>query len=305
MVGVSGEDRWRAWIAGTQRPEESTTADPETVLSLLEQIVSTARAAHPNLDVDELAFVTHVRRSVSSLEPHHLDALRCLHAADLWLAFACAYQIAGAPERFSDHCHSVTDQTLRRMGIAGATMEDMKQQLSEKLFASRDCGRSRFLAYAGRGPLTAWVAISLQRIAQSFRRHEASARVRHQAVAREGQAGAVSPELLLLKNQYRTEFSQAFAAAFAGLSDRERTILRLHLLGRLRLDQIAPMFQVDASTISRWLTTARASILAQSRRLLADRLRVSTREFTSIARLLRSQIDVSLSSLLNDDSVSR
>jgi RNA polymerase sigma-70 factor (ECF subfamily) len=91
----------------------------------------------------------------------------------------------------------------------------------------------------------------------------------------------------------------------AGLSDRERTLLRLHLLGRLRLDQIAPMFQVDASTISRWLAAARAGILAQTRKFLAGRLHVSSREFTSIARLLRSQIDVSLARLLKDDPLAR
>jgi RNA polymerase sigma-70 factor (ECF subfamily) len=301
MVGVSAEDRYRAWIVGAQTTNALAMAGRDVVAPLLDEILAAGRGAHPTLGIDELAFVTHLGRIVSGQGLDWAEALRRLHAADLWLAFACAQRIEGAFDRFEQHCHAVADLALRRMGISAGLIQDVKQQLSEKLLANGSAQGSRFLAYAGRGPLTAWVTISLQRIAQSFRRGESSARMRHQAVARAGQSDAVSPEILLFKHQYRADFSQAFAAAFAGLSHRERTVLRLHLLGRLRLDQIAPMFQVDPSTISRWMATARADVLAQTRRFLANRLPVSSQEFQSIARLLRSQIDISLSTLLQDD----
>jgi RNA polymerase sigma-70 factor (ECF subfamily) len=144
------------------------------------------------------------------------------------------------------------------------------------------------------------VAVSAQRTALSLRRKEVSAQARHRAAAAEELAASVHPELAYLKRTYRAPFVECFEAAFAGLTNRERTLLRLHLVSRLRLDQIAPMFQVNISTVSRWLAGARESLLAQTREGLGRRLHVSPGEFDSLARLLQSQIDVSLVRLLAD-----
>jgi RNA polymerase sigma-70 factor (ECF subfamily) len=113
------------------------------------------------------------------------------------------------------------------------------------------------------------------------------------------------PELGYLKQRYRAAFAEAFEGALGAITDRERTLLRLHLLQRLRLDQIAPMFHVDTSTVSRWLAAARASLLAHTREQLASRFEISSEEFGSIARLVQSQIDVSLVRLLADDPPER
>ncbi len=156
----------------------------------------------------------------------------------------------------------------------------------------------RILSYAGRGPLAAWVAVSAQRTALSLRRKEASAQARHRAAAAEEFVDSIHPELAYLKRTYRAAFVTCFEEAFAALTNRERTLLRLHLVSRLRLEQMAPMFQVNISTISRWLAGARDSLLTQTREGLSRRLHLAPGEFDSLARLLRSQIDVSLVRLL-------
>lgn len=181
--------------------------------------------------------------------------------------------------------------------------------MREKLFIGGDVGGGdaeepgagpRILSYAGRGPLAAWVAVSAQRTALSLRRKEVSAQARHRAAAAEDLAGSVHPELAYLKRTYRAAFATCFEEAFGALTSRERTLLRLHLVSRLRLDQIAPMFQVNISTVSRWLAAARESLLTQTRDGLSRRLHLSPGEFDSLARLLQSQIDVSLVRLLAD-----
>jgi RNA polymerase sigma-70 factor (ECF subfamily) len=144
------------------------------------------------------------------------------------------------------------------------------------------------------------VAVSAQRTALSLRRKEASAQARHRAAAAEELAESVHPELAYLKRTYRAAFVTCFEEAFAALTSRERTLLRLHLVSRLRLEQMAPMFQVNISTVSRWLAGARDSLLTQTREGLSRRLHLSPGEFESLARLLRSQIDVSLVRLLAD-----
>jgi RNA polymerase sigma-70 factor (ECF subfamily) len=58
------------------------------------------------------------------------------------------------------------------------------------------------------------------------------------------------------------------------------------------------MFQVNISTVSRWLASARESLLVQTRDGLSRQLHLAPGEFDSLARLLHSQIDVSLVRLL-------
>jgi RNA polymerase sigma-70 factor (ECF subfamily) len=227
-------------------------------------------------------------------------ALEEVRAGDLYLAFACAEQVPGALAAFEAACGAAIEAALRAPAAAPFG-DDARQVLYERLFVGDGGGPPRILGYAGRGPLAAWVAVSARRTALSLRRHETSARAHHAAAGRQEIEAGIHPELGYLKRKYQTAFAQAFEDAFGEVTDRERTLLRLHLQQRLRLEQIALMFHVDMSTVSRWLAAARARILARTRALLAERLRVSPAEFASMARLLRSQIDVSLARLLGPE----
>jgi RNA polymerase sigma-70 factor (ECF subfamily) len=283
----------------------------------LERILTAGRATHPHLVVDEDRFLAHVTRHLPADPTGWPDALERLHGADLYLAFACAEQVPGALAAFEAACQAAIDGALRDQ-VTASFADDAKQLVRERLFlggaedpddgdqpaagAITTAAEPRILHYAGRGPLAAWVAVSARRTALSIRRGEVSRRARDAAAAAEdGLAAAVHPELSYLKHAYRSAFAAAFEAAFAAITDRERTLLRLHLISRLRLDQIAPMFHVNASTISRWLASARETLVTQTREGLAERLHVATGEVASVARLLQSQVDVSLARLLADD----
>ena len=52
------------------------------------------------------------------------------------------------------------------------------------------------------------------------------------------------------------------------------------------------------STVARWRADARDKLLAGTRRFFREQVRVSAGEFDSILRLIGSQLDVSLSRLL-------
>jgi RNA polymerase sigma-70 factor (ECF subfamily) len=281
-----------------------SAAEAAAASAALAQVVTAARAAHPHLDVDAGRFVAHVARHAPAAPGEWAETLERLHAGDLYLALACAEDVAGALAVFEELCGAAVDGVLR--SSPDDVRDDVKQLLRERLFVGDGEGGAgpRILTYAGRGPLAGWVAVSAQRTAHSLQRHEASTRARH-ARARHELPAALHPELGYLKQKYRAAFAEAFEGALGAITDRERTLLRLHLLQRLRLDQIAPMFHVDTSTVSRWLAAARASLLAHTRELLATRFDVSSEEFGSIARLVQSQIDVSLVRLLADDPPER
>ncbi len=293
-------------VPGGVRPP--TADEVEGAGRALREILAAAVAVHGHLAVDEGRFLAHLARHIPAAPEQWVPALARVHAADLYLAFACADQVPGALAVFEGTCGSIIDNALSGQATA-AFADDAKQLVREKLFIGGDAGAGegdepaagpRILSYAGRGPLAAWVAVSAQRTALSLRRKEASAHARHRAAAAEELAASVHPELAYLKRTYRAAFVTSFEEAFAALTNRERTLLRLHLVSRLRLEQMAPMFQVNISTISRWLAGARESLLTQTREGLSRTLHLSPGEFDSLARLLRSQIDVSLVRLLAD-----
>ena len=279
---------------------EPTAEEVQGAAQALREILKAAEAVHGHLAVDGGRFLAHVARHIPAAPDEWVVALGRVHAADLYLAFACAEQVPGALAVFEGLCGAVIDGALSGQATA-AFADDAKQLVREKLFIGGDVdepGGPRILSYAGRGPLAAWVAVSAQRTALSLRRHEVAAHARHRAAAAEELAASVHPELAYLKRTYRTAFAECFEAALASLGNRERTLLRLHLISRLRLDQIAPMFQVNISTVSRWLAAARESLLTYTREGLSRRLHIAPGEFDSLARLLQSQIDVSLARLL-------
>jgi RNA polymerase sigma factor (sigma-70 family) len=153
----------------------------------------------------------------------------------------------------------------------------------------------------GRGGLAAWVRVVATREAARLLRKER----RHEPTEDDELARVLAPdagpELDYLKRLYRDEFKNAVHAAIAGLSDRERLVLRQHALDGLSIDQLAALHRVHRATTARWIAGARKAVLDGTRRALTDRLRLRPAELDSILRLIDSQLDVSLPGLLRDE----
>ncbi len=76
-------------------------------------------------------------------------------------------------------------------------------------------------------------------------------------------------------------------------------MLRLYFMSGLSLEKIGAHYRVHQSTVTRWIAAARSAILGTTRRLIGQRLQLSPTEFDSLAGLLRSELDLSLSVLLD------
>jgi RNA polymerase sigma-70 factor (ECF subfamily) len=74
----------------------------------------------------------------------------------------------------------------------------------------------------------------------------------------------------------------------------------MHLLDGASIDRIAAVHSVHRATAARWLERIRERLASGTRRLLQERLRVSRDELASLVRLIDSQLDLSLSTLLSD-----
>ncbi|MCW5809334.1 MAG: helix-turn-helix domain-containing protein, partial [Deltaproteobacteria bacterium] len=97
---------------------------------------------------------------------------------------------------------------------------------------------------------------------------------------------------------YRAEFREALVAALGGLADRARAVLRLRFVDGLELAQIGRLYRVHESTASRWISAALDDIHRATRDHLVARLAITDATAASVARMVHSQLDLSIARLL-------
>jgi RNA polymerase sigma-70 factor (ECF subfamily) len=279
--------------------------DHQALEAALGELMDACAAAWPGLAVDTGGFLKHVAERIEESDDV-ISALRSIHGPDLYLAFGCA---SGAPralaaleERFLPEVAGYIAQIDRSPMFA----DEVRQTLRERLLvASRAEGgamqRPKIAEYTGRGALGAWLRVSSVRIALNMRRGV------KREVASEGdktpelRAPGIDPEMDYLKTRYKEEFKEVFKTTLESLSGDERTVLRLHYLDGLTLDQIAVAYRVHRSTAARWLAQSREKIVDETKRLLQQRLNANPAEVESLLAVVRSQLDVSIYKFLNKD----
>ena len=264
----------------------------------LARLAATGAEAWPALSLPPADFAAHLAQRIPAEASDLAAALDELHAADLYLACACARDVPGAIAAFEATHGGVVASFIARIDRAPSFVGEVMQLVRQRVFVGSVDTPPRIRGYAGRGPLAGWVGIAAQRIALDLvDREKVEARARERAVADE--IGAeLDPELQYIKERYRDAFERAFARAVEDLGSRERALLRLQIAGGLTLEQIGTMYKVNASTVSRWIAGVRTALLSETERLLRAELSLSPPEFTSLARVLASQMDISVSRLL-------
>ncbi len=250
-----------------------------------------ARAAWPDIDVDEAWFAAAIaRRLPPDLDP--IAGLASLRVPDLYLACACVRGQADALRAFESSFGAQLEAAARRGGASAP--DEVVACLRERLLVGPG---AKLHDYAGAGPLARWLKIAAQRLAIDMGRSD---RTRGNDPGSRGDSelvdriGSEDPELLLLKQRYREVFKQAFSQAMQALTARARTMLRLHLIHGLSIDEIAPMHEVHRATAARWLAAARTEVLENSRARLGVLLAADAQEVESIMHLIASRLDVSI-----------
>lgn len=299
-------DAWQG--AGAARADAPPPARDEALEAALTAALQAGRARWPELALPPELFVAHLASIVPATEPAPARAIAALHAEDLYLACACANDVPLAIERFEEaHLHSLGAVLGAALSSTPADVDEVRQRLRVRLFVGSAVGdssgegrRPLVRSYSGRGALSAWVRVAAVRLALTLARDAAIGARAGRRASDEGALAArwVDPEVAFIKDRYRREFEDAFGVALGSVSDRERALLRLHVVGGLSLDRIGKMYSVDRSTVSRWLAEARRVLLDNTEAALRDRLGVAPAEFASMARLFTSQLEIDLPELL-------
>jgi RNA polymerase sigma-70 factor, ECF subfamily len=290
MAGLAASYRG----ASRSRAREAGGEEPPDLESVLAELCAQARAAHPEIALEDAAFAAHLARCQAPLSA----APGAAFAGDLFLACAALAGNTAAVAKLRESCGPIVARYLRPLAAPRGFLDELGQELWTALLVGRPDAPPRLAAYSGRGPLAGFVGITAQRIALDGLRHQgAEARAKARGAA-ESAAVARDAEAGFIKRRYRTQFEQAIRTALDSLENRERMILRMYVVDGLTVDRIAKSYQVSQSTVSRWLAAARARVLADARRILHERLPLSESEFESLVGLMVSQIDLSVSTLL-------
>jgi RNA polymerase sigma-70 factor, ECF subfamily len=220
------------------------------------------------------------------------------HAADLALALGVARGEPAAVRRFDAEVGPEMAAAARAVDRDPSFVDEVRQRTRIRIVVGEAGTPPRIAGYGGAGPLRAWVAIAAQRLALNAKRDarvgaSAGPDVLADLVDREP-----DPELRHLKTLYRAEFRAALSAALAALTDRQRALLRLRFVDGLELAQIGRLYRVHESTASRWIAAALDDIARATREGLIARLAVTTETADSVARLVQSQLDLSIARLL-------
>jgi RNA polymerase sigma-70 factor (ECF subfamily) len=288
-----------AFAQSRRSPGSRSAPEPGDLEPILAAVVRRAEERWPGIRVDAAAFVRHLaeRLPEDTADIEAIEAIKAAATDDLYLAFGCLAGDKGALLAFEQAYLRDVGAFVASIDRSAAFADEVRQALRDKLFAA-DVGQPKIAEYAGSGALGGWVRVAAMRIALNLRRGAQRAATAGRASVEGALTETLSPELAYLKERYREAFAEALAAAVNELSDRDRALLRLYHVDSLQLEAMAALYRVHLSTVSRWLTRAREQVAEATTRHLQGRLGVGASDVNSIAALVLSQIDVSLTRLL-------
>jgi RNA polymerase sigma-70 factor (ECF subfamily) len=286
-----------AALAGTDVPPAPLVEPDRAELDeALATEIAAARAAWPSVDEPTERFVRYLaERAPRAASP--VASLRAMRTADLYLASACARADPAALKAYDDGFSRDVRGALASLRLGAAEIDDLAQTLVARFFVGLDGSRPKILDYGGRGKLRSWVRTAATRAGLDY------IEARRPEVPLEDDLfdhvpSTGDPELDHLKRCYRAEFRRAFEQALASLLPREQTLLAQSFVDELSIDQIGRLHGVHRATAARWVVKAREALLAGTRANLRALLDVDRFQIDSIMRLIASQLEASLGTLL-------
>jgi RNA polymerase sigma-70 factor, ECF subfamily len=250
------------------------------------------RAAWPELRLEPESFAQWAGQT-----DVELDAL-ISRGEELYLVAGCVAQKPEALAAFEKRYLAGLTENVGRVALSRDQADELRQQLRLTLLLGAD---AKIGTFKGQGPLGAWVQVCAVRIALRLGAHGhrtvvSDAGLLDQLVSRDA-----DQELLAAKARYQDTFQVALEECFTALDARQKTLLRMHFLDGMNIDEIGLVFRVHRATVARWLVAIRRDVLEQLCTKVRINLRTSSSEFMSLVRLVRSDVRLSLRRILGEE----
>jgi len=212
---------------------------------------------------------------------------------ELYLAVACSLGDAAAIRAFEARYFTCIASVVRRLRLPDDDAREVEQTLRQRLFVG-GIEAAGVLDYAGGGRLGGLIQVAAMRIGLNLQRG------RHRLADEPAPdvAGA-GVENVYAKAEYRERVKQAIEDAAAELAPRDRTLLRLHLVKRSSIDDIAALYRVHRATAARWIQAAREALVATTRSNFLPATQLEAHDEAGLASFGESQLTLSLSRILS------
>lgn len=298
LLRVLAQRLWERRCASADAAEPAVSLAPDECARALQFWVNSCRRAWPLLDVPWEEFFEHLFRHLPADKP--LTELEHIwHVEDLYLAFACSRADAGALGMFFQLYEPDLRAAVARLR-ARADLDEVRQTVAQRMFASSPTGAPKVLEYSGRGELRAWFRVAVVRTLLDRKRAEKGRAKTLEEHQRLGFSSAPNdPETAYFKRLYREEFEQALRVSVQQLEAAERNVLRGYFAEDLTVDQLASALGIHRATAARRVSRAKDRLLELTRAELRRQLALSPNELESVLRLIKSQLHLSVRRLFD------
>jgi RNA polymerase sigma-70 factor, ECF subfamily len=254
-----------------------------------------AARAWPEIHFERDNFIVHMLGKLEGEDA--LARFGAMHVADLLLAFCASLGIPSATRTFEDLAMKDVDTVARKYG-GEAWVPELRQAVRVRLLVADGRAHPRAYDYSGAGPLAGWVRVTAVRLALDMRSAQKGQK-QVGAEALDAFAHATEDmEVDFLRARYGQELREAMHHAVERLSDEERTVLQMHYVRGLSMDEVGGLLQVHRATIARWVQSARASLRDETRARLHAKLGLRGEEAESLLGLVDSRFQASLMRVL-------
>ncbi|MDB4958004.1 MAG: putative DNA-binding regulatory protein [Myxococcales bacterium] len=268
---------------------------PRELDEILYEALSASRAAWPGIELADADFVAYLAARVSRDAP--LDkTLRSSCIPDLWLACAIERGDVAALRVFETQAMQHLGAAIAHLDGGSALTEDVVTAVRERVLGSAAGGRAKIADYRGRGDLRGWLRVVAVRealqIMRQRRREAPLAEDLATKLADEGSAVPMSPD-------EQRVYREAFTAALATLTPRERNMLRQQFIYGATIDELGALYGVHRATAARWIAQVRETVLRRTRRQIGEALRLSGADLDSAMGRIANHLDYSLRQTLS------
>jgi len=262
-----------------------------TALDIVRQMQAEGRLRWPSIAVTLEALWRYCQR-IHDDSSRLAKARTC--AADVYLCCACANGDPVAQAMFKSESERIVRGAIARVNREPEFIADTLQEFWKKFLVGPG---ARVHDYWGRAPLQAWLHLCATRLAIDRQRARRAELERETDLGEELVEQVFDAESTLTRAQFYLPFRCALRNAIAGMTHKDRALLRLHVVERCSIDQIGRAYNVHRATAARWLQRILADLLQRVRNEVGVQVpHLTESEFRSVARLVGGDLafDVSL-----------
>lgn len=249
-----------------------------------------SRATWPGVELADDDFATFVATRTQGAD------LASLCLGDLWLACAIARGDRAALAAFEDLLAHV-GHAITHLDGGSALVDDVRHAVRERVLSVSAGGKAKIEDYRGRGELRGWLRVVAVREALQLLRAR-----RREAPLPDDLATRLEAAPPTMNADEQRTFREAFAAALATLTPRDRNLLRQQYLYGATIDELGTLYGVHRATAARWIAQIRDTLLQRTRQHVADALHLTGTELESAMGRVAEHVDYSLRHTLSRES---